>query len=187
GGYDGNISALDEMGFGVSIDTWQQVEFDISSYTCESVILRWHFASDGSVNDYYGWYIDNVLVGDPTSSYPVTGVSTDELHEPTKFALNQNYPNPFSSSTTISFNLATKSHENTPLDSTHLTGQAQIKIYNIKGQLVKTLTPMTNDQCQMTDVVWNGKDENGKPVSSGIYFYKLNIKNSPIKKMLLLR
>ena len=36
-------------------------------------------------------------------------------------------------------------------------------------------------------VVWDGKDKNGKFVPSGVYFYKLNIQNSPVKKMLLLK
>ncbi|MCK4357200.1 MAG: T9SS type A sorting domain-containing protein [Candidatus Cloacimonetes bacterium] len=105
-----------------------------------------------------------------------------------KTVLYQNYPNPFSISTTISF-LATDLNRFSPLDSKHLTGQAQIKIYNIKGQLVRILTPMTNDQCQMTNVVWDGKDYSGKLVSNGIYFYQLESKNykSEIKKMILLR
>ena len=106
----------------------------------------------------------NLGVGD---TYP--------LPEPTVFM--NNYPNPFSSSTIISFHLATDLH-----------GLTLIKIYNIKGQLVRTLNPMTNDKCLMTDVVWNGKDENGKPVASGIYFYKLSVgKKNITKKMIILR
>ncbi len=82
----------------------------------------------------------------------------------------QNFPNPFSSSTTVSFNLATSLRYATPRQAEN----AQVTIYNIKGQLIKTLIPMTNDQCPMTKVVWDGKDESGKPVASGIYFYRLS-------------
>ncbi|MBC8525289.1 MAG: T9SS type A sorting domain-containing protein, partial [Candidatus Cloacimonetes bacterium] len=94
----------------------------------------------------------------------------------TKFALNQNYPNPFSTSTTISFVISHRGTENT-----------EINIYNIKGQKIKTFSNLQINKSPNQQIIWDGKDENGKPVSSGIYFYKLNIKNSPIKKMLLLR
>ena len=120
-------------------------------------------------------------------------VGVDEpivLSEFAKVTLYQNYPNPFSASTTISFS-ATKSHKNTPLDSKHLTGQAQIKIYNIKGQLVKTFR-IPNPESQTPNVIWDGKDENGKQLSSGIYLYRLEIqtqkgKTVSTKKMILLR
>ncbi|MCK4358686.1 MAG: PQQ-binding-like beta-propeller repeat protein [Candidatus Cloacimonetes bacterium] len=95
----------------------------------------------------------------------------------------QNYPNPFSIYTTISFNLATDLH-----------GSRQIKIYNIKGQLVKTLecgeslstiAPIHRGY----SIYWNGKDFSGKLVSNGVYFYQLETKNfkSEIRKMIILR
>ncbi len=127
---------------------------------------------------------DIIFTSEPdvgTITIPVTltiiGSGVDDVPD-ISTKLNQNYPNPFNSSTMISFNLATKSHE-----------KAQIKIYNIKGQLVKTFTPMTNDKCPMTTIEWDGKDENGKPVSSGIYFYRLKIGDKVIdtKRCLLLR
>ncbi|MBC8526031.1 MAG: T9SS type A sorting domain-containing protein [Candidatus Cloacimonetes bacterium] len=90
-----------------------------------------------------------------------------------------NCPNPFTTSTTISFNLATRLRSASP-------GQAEIKIYNIKGQRIRKLKS-ENVKCKINEVVWNGKDEKGKQLPSGIYFYKLNIKNSPVKKMILLR
>ncbi|MBC8525380.1 MAG: T9SS type A sorting domain-containing protein [Candidatus Cloacimonetes bacterium] len=90
------------------------------------------------------------------------------------------YPNPFNPATTISFFTAENAES------------AEIIIYNIKGQLVKTLTPMTNDQSaswRMTNVVWDGKDENGWQLSNGIYFYCLKIGNRIIdtKKCVILR
>ena len=109
-----------------------------------------------------------------------------DWHDPSlSTGLFQNYPNPFSTSTTISFNLTTKLHEFTPLDSKHLTGQARIKIYNVKGQLVRQLS-IENSK---SSIEWDGKDENGNPLSSGIYFYKLEVgdKIIDIKKCLLLK
>jgi len=94
-----------------------------------------------------------------------------------------NFPNPFSSSTTISFNLTTEITENT-----------EILIYNLKGQKVRVMECINSFDAQATkplfhySIDWNGKDESGIPVSSGIYFYKLKSgKESITKKMLLLR
>jgi len=89
----------------------------------------------------------------------------------------QNYPNPFRNSTTISFNLATDLH-----------GLARIRIYNIKGQLVRELK-IKNYKFKISKAYWDGKDDNGKPVGSGIYLYRLKADDKIIdtKKCLLLR
>ncbi|MCK5051117.1 MAG: T9SS type A sorting domain-containing protein [Candidatus Cloacimonetes bacterium] len=73
-----------------------------------------------------------------------------------------NYPNPFNPTTTILFNVATEINED-----------MKLMIYNVKGQKVKEFTiphPLTLVSNQIT---WDGTDETGKPVSSGVYFYKL--------------
>jgi len=81
----------------------------------------------------------------------------------------QNVPNPFTGSTTISFSLPQ-----------HVTGT--INVYNIHGQLVRSLTP--EDQ----SAVWNGLDENGKTVANGIYFYTISTsKDTYTKKMILMK
>ncbi|MBC8414870.1 MAG: T9SS type A sorting domain-containing protein [Candidatus Cloacimonetes bacterium] len=85
-----------------------------------------------------------------------------------------NYPNPFNPVTNIAYSL--------PEDS-----QISISIYNIKGQKVKTLVTGTQPAGSY-NVSWEGKDESGKDVTSGIYFYKLKTKNNEItRKMLLLK
>ncbi|MCK4357968.1 MAG: T9SS type A sorting domain-containing protein [Candidatus Cloacimonetes bacterium] len=180
-GYDGTISALGESGFGGTIGDWELVEFDISSYEGDNVIIRWHFASDGSQCDYYGWYIDDFLVFDPNSSEQIINpVSVNSTQITYKLELYQNYPNPVRTYTTISFSI--------PRDiATDLHRLAQIKIYNIKGQLVKKCE-MQNVKCGMNSMVWNGKDDSGKPVANGIYFYRLSANNKNlIKKMIILR
>ncbi|MBC8527622.1 MAG: T9SS type A sorting domain-containing protein [Candidatus Cloacimonetes bacterium] len=108
-----------------------------------------------------------------------------EKEMPSPEILLYNYPNPFGTSTTIYFSLATNKHEFIPLDSKHLTGQARINIYNIKGELIKQLSILNIK----SSVDWDGKDENSKPVSSGIYFYKLEVGDKVIdtKKCLILR
>ena len=102
--------------------------------------------------------------------------TVEETIQPCPIFLKQNFPNPFNPETTISFSLA-KDAKN-----------AKIEIYNIKGQKVKTLV---NDHLQIGNhsIIWNGDDESGKPVGSGIYFYKLNVNGKPkaVKKCLLLK
>jgi len=86
-----------------------------------------------------------------------------------------NYPNPFNPITTISFSLADN------------VENAKIEIFNIKGQKIKTLVNSYLEK-GTHNVVWNGKDKNGKKVVSGLYFYKLTTgKETAVKKMLLLR
>jgi len=82
------------------------------------------------------------------------------------------YPNPFTRNTTISYSL--------PDDS-----KANIYVYNLKGQKVKTLVKgdMTEGEHQ---TVWDATDENNKPVSSGIYMYRLETPHKTINRKLLL-
>ncbi len=79
---------------------------------------------------------------------------------PTAYALYANYPNPFNPKTQISFAL--------PTDS-----KVSLKIYNVAGQLVRTLVNETMVAGTHT-VTWDGANSNGEKVASGIYFYKLN-------------
>ena len=85
------------------------------------------------------------------------------------------YPNPFNPSTTIYFSIAKESI-------------VKLSIFNIKGQKVKTLV---NDNLEKGNhsVVWLGKDEADKFVSSGVYFYKIEFdgKTESVKKCLLLK
>ncbi|MDA3812660.1 MAG: T9SS type A sorting domain-containing protein, partial [Candidatus Cloacimonetes bacterium] len=87
-----------------------------------------------------------------------------------------NYPNPFNPTTTISFSV------------TQNSDFVNLEVYNIKGQKIKTLLDCYIDPGR-SEMIWNSKDDDGKGVSSGVYFYKLNVngKTEKTKKMLLLR
>ncbi len=91
----------------------------------------------------------------------------------------ENYPNPFNPSTTISFSV------------TQNSDFVSLEIFNIKGQKVKQLVSNSANQLSagQHSVVWDGTDENNKPVSSGIYMYQLKIDGKAIagKKCLLLK
>lgn len=93
---------------------------------------------------------------------------------PKKYDLYQNYPNPFNTQTTISF-------------SNLKAGRINISICNIIGQKIKTLAD-GKLRIGHHQVIWNGKDENDMPVSSGIYFYKMETADFCVmRKCLLLK
>lgn len=91
------------------------------------------------------------------------------------FQLNQNYPNPFNASTTITF---------TAPDG---GGDATLEVYNIRGQLVKTLVDR-NVEAGQHEFTWDGTDTDGNSVASGIYLYRLKAGDYvQTKKMSLLK
>ncbi|MDP7609581.1 MAG: T9SS type A sorting domain-containing protein, partial [Candidatus Marinimicrobia bacterium] len=83
---------------------------------------------------------------------------------PQNFTLMQNYPNPFNPSTTIQYHLNQKSTVN-------------ISVYNLSGQEIRQLADSNLDPGQHS-VSWDGKDEKGVAVGSGMYFYRLNVHSS---------
>ena len=85
-----------------------------------------------------------------------------------------NYPNPFNPETTLNFSI-------------HKPEHVELKVYNIKGQLVKTLVDEKMEP-GIHKVIWKGRNNNDRQVSSGVYFVKLKANsNSDIKKMILLK
>ncbi|MHB9030894.1 MAG: FlgD immunoglobulin-like domain containing protein [Candidatus Latescibacterota bacterium] len=93
---------------------------------------------------------------------------------PNAFTLHQNMPNPFNPSTTISFTLPKP-------------GLANLSVFSITGQKIRTLLsrPMS---AGAHSVVWDGRDENGKAVSSGIYIARLRAgKHTANRRMALVR
>jgi hypothetical protein len=93
---------------------------------------------------------------------------------PTEFALRQNYPNPFNPTTQIAFSL--------PEDARVL-----LEVYDVAGRLVQTL--MSRDQAAgVYRVQWDGRNQAGQPVASGIYLYRLQAGSSmETRTMMLLK
>ncbi len=105
-------------------------------------------------------------VGSPTS-VDETSILIDD------FKLAQNYPNPFNPVTIIFF-------------ESPKAVQIILAIYNLRGQLIRTLVSEALPGRQQ--VIWDGRDNNGRDVASGIYIYKLNAgKLTATKKMILLQ
>jgi len=97
------------------------------------------------------------------------GVEEDEQTGviPKGFGLLQNYPNPFNSSTTICYTIPDRDREGRPHRTT-------LKVYNILGQEVGALVG-EKQSAGYYQVLWNGRDNSGKDISSGIYFYRLQV------------
>jgi len=102
----------------------------------------------------------------------LSGVGVGNL--PTVYSLDQNYPNPFNPTTTISFALPK-------------AGKVQLSVFNLLGQEVKTL--VSGDLAAGNQsVVWDGTNEHGQSVASGIYFYRIAAGDfSQTKKMMMLK
>ena len=93
---------------------------------------------------------------------------------PTSYALEQNIPNPFNPSTTIKYQLPE-------------AGEVNLIIYNLLGQQVRTLVKETLE-AGFQSVVWDGKDDVGRQVASGIYIYRLQAGSfSQAQRMMLLK
>ncbi|RLD11147.1 hypothetical protein DRI50_10330, partial [candidate division KSB1 bacterium] len=93
---------------------------------------------------------------------------------PNKFELAQNYPNPFNPTTTISFKLPVRS-------------DVKLYIYNALGQKIRTLVNKGMAPGSYK-VVWDAKNDTGRKVASGLYFYELRAKNfRQVHKMILMK
>jgi hypothetical protein len=112
-----------------------------------------------------------------------TGVEEpgDGLSPVPEFSLSQNFPNPFNPVTIIRYTV-----HRSPF-TVHSLPRTTMKIYNIKGQLVRTLVDEPKEAGNY-QVIWDGKTDDGQDAASGVYFYELNVGDySQTKKMIFLK
>lgn len=119
-------------------------------------------------------YSDALTPDDVYSIYEGALEAVDARPEaaPMDFVLNQNYPNPFNPTTSISYQLAKNSN-------------VTLAIYNQAGQKVRTLV-QGKQSAGLQSVNWDGCDEAGQKVSSGVYLYRLTVDNQVQTKKLML-
>jgi len=145
-------------------------DVDILTYTDSEVV-------NDTTYEYYvvAVYTDPVGESEPSDTVSATPLTDhDEVIVPVATALVGNYPNPFNPETTIRFALANEDRVN-------------IAIYNINGQLVRSLTNKVYG-VGMHQVTWNGRDEHGRTVGSGVYFYRMTTDGYvSVRKMLLMK
>ncbi len=150
--------------------TWAQKTFSVPAAAGTTFKFRWIFYSNSS-STAEGAYIDDILV---------TGVSGARMEmakedngAPKSFHLAQNFPNPFNPTTTIKFDLPNAS-------------SVKMNIYNTNGQLVKTLVNASYN-AGTHEIMWDGRNDAGQMVSSGLYIYRLQAGNyvKSMKMMLM--
>ncbi len=140
---------------------WTEYTYEIEGYTGNAYI-----GIQCLSNDAFIFLLDDVTVERTPLEDPNVPVLATELQG--------NYPNPFNPETTIRY-------------SVKETSPVTIEVYNLKGQLVRTLVNEVKTAGNYS-VVWNGRDNNNQPVSSGVYFYKMNAgKYSSTKKMIMMK
>jgi hypothetical protein len=113
----------------------------------------------------------DVLAG----AFEVTGAPTGvDDPTPSQFALRANYPNPFNPSTTIRYDVASRS-------------EVSLQVFDVSGALVRTLVNGVKEAGSYT-IDWDGRNDQGNTASSGVYFYRLSAPGfSDVRKMTLLK
>ena len=141
---------------------WTEYEYDLSAYANQQIRVAIKCES----NDAFIFFVDDVKITGP-------GANPGEV-TPLVTSLKGNYPNPFNPETTISYSVK----DNSPVS---------IDIFNVKGQKVRRLVNEVKNAGNHT-VIWNGTDDNGRAVSSGVYYFKMNAgKFSSTKKMIMMK
>ena len=106
---------------------------------------------------------DPMMLSGPSNIVTINvGVDNDDEVAPVQVSVTA-YPNPFSGSTTFSI-------------QNKAGAMAELSVYNVKGQLVRTFS-LTADQAGNASVAWDGRDQQGQAVDSGIYHYRMNSGN----------
>ena len=104
----------------------------------------------------------------------ITSQAIDVMVDAAALALHQNYPNPFNPVTTISFTLPS-------------AARVTLAVFDAEGRLVRSLVDDTLEG-GIKQIEWDGRDDAGRPASSGVYFYRLEAgKQSLTRKMVLLK
>jgi len=147
---------------------WHTDYISLQDYINSHISLRFRLVTDASIND-PGWKVDMVKI------VASVGADADDPTTPVVMTdLKANYPNPFNPVTRISYNISE-------------SGMVKLTIYNIKGQLIRTVVNDVQESGSYTEF-WNGNNDNDKPVASGIYFYKLTSgKYNRTRKMVLMK
>lgn len=146
--------------------TWHEYVYDLSAYDNQLVTIGIRCIS----NDAFIFYLDDISIhsngGHVANDDPGAPALVNELAG--------NYPNPFNPETTLRF-------------STAAAGPVSLDIYNIKGQRVRSLLK-ENRPAGNHSVVFNGLDDSGRPLASGVYFQRMQAgKFSATRKMILLK
>ncbi len=110
--------------------------------------------------DTFSLVADAIIFREVSATGTITGVTTANNSIPREFALSQNYPNPFNPTTTINFSLPE-------------AVRVDLRIYDILGREVATLIDNQDIVAGNHRIQWNGKNQGGMNVATGMYFYRI--------------
>ncbi|MBI4723223.1 MAG: T9SS type A sorting domain-containing protein [Candidatus Stahlbacteria bacterium] len=161
-----------------TVDTVQFVDqFENPQTWVEDVDIL-EFA-DGSQHIYSNCHKSGALWGIASFKKVSPGVQEKTIFDIPPM-LFQNLPNPFTQKTVIRYQMP---------EGRSQKSDVRIEVYDLVGRLVKTFSLTSNPQSPITSVVWDGKNDSGERVCSGVYFYKLKVgdKSSQTKKLVRLR
>jgi hypothetical protein len=143
---------------------WTNFSYSLDNYSGEMARIAIQCVSDNS----FMFMVDNFKVIAPNITSNSSDVSL------ANFEVLGNYPNPFNPETTIHFTTVKES-------------VVKLQVYNMRGQLVKTLVN-AKLKAGKHSIVWNGRNENKEKVSSGIYLYKVSSgEENRVNKMILMK
>ncbi|MCL2064329.1 MAG: choice-of-anchor J domain-containing protein [Candidatus Cloacimonetes bacterium] len=155
------VSVFSEV---LTTDEWEERILDLSAYIGKTIMVAFrHHGVSGQSSLKLDELYFNGVISDADKDLPAM-----------RTELLVNYPNPFNPETIIGFNLRNE-------------GMVSIDIFNIRGQRVRTLV---NDvfEAGRHEVIWNGQDDNGRGLSSGVYFYRMNADGvSSTRRMVLMK
>jgi hypothetical protein len=150
--------------------TWTQQTLSMANYYGQTVRIRFHFTSDGSVVA-EGWYIDDFQV--PSL------IAVDENKGEIRTPMLSVYPNPFHSQTSIRWQPGKNGASNM---------NAGIGIYDITGRKIRTFSIPASAGFDLACVNWDGTDMSGARVAAGVYFVRLETGSENLtEKVLLLK
>ncbi|MGE5692946.1 MAG: FlgD immunoglobulin-like domain containing protein [Candidatus Zixiibacteriota bacterium] len=149
---------------GTGVGSWKYV-IDLDCNNCSSPVIKAEWNCWASLNpsssrfsgniDYNPYHTDCIV-----APKIAAGGGGETTNLPKSTELFQNYPNPFNPTTLIQFRLEKPEKVN-------------LEIFNILGQKVRTVVPGEELAAGPYTFLWDGRDNRGSPVSSGVYFYKL--------------
>jgi hypothetical protein len=163
----------------ISASEWQETKVDLNGFAPFGDNMRLRFVARDDESGEFGPSIVEAAVDDVTiRRWPIdsSGIGEEVAAGavPARFNLGQNNPNPFNPSTAIDFVVAE-------------TGPVQLRIFNVSGQLVRTLVD-ANVEAGQFSVSWDGRDDLGVQVASGVYYYRIDATDfSQTRKMVLLK
>ncbi len=162
---------LSSAGINSGLTQWQVVEIPLEMFAIRGPL---HSFWIGGGNFFGEAYLDEVRL---VAAVPLTPTIVEEERTaslPHSFSLAQNFPNPFNSSTVIRFELPE-------------SGEVELAVFNLAGQQVAALVQGPREAGNYT-LRWDGRDERGKELASGVYLYRLRVgERVDTRKLVLVR